>query len=197
MRTTIVPKGRGPYKSFEESAVDSLVKVQKYKKDRDWSLPMYMWTIEGYNGYGYHAYNIPSPYLVGGSNKQKSGKFYEDHKFSYSVWDTQLGVITLLKALIELDPTIKFGVEEEQIAEAEAEDVPAESDANVPAPLPVVKSQGGTWRQLAVVGTAATGMLASVEFKVICFLAIAAIAGWAVWNAQGKPKIWTKEYWDS
>ena len=109
MRTTIVPKGRGPYKTFEESAIDSLVNVQGYKKDRNWSLPMYIWTIEGYNGYGYHGKGIPSPYLVGGSNKQKSGKYVSDGVYSSGTWDTQLGVLTILKALMELDSTIHFG----------------------------------------------------------------------------------------
>lgn len=109
MRTTIVPKGRGPYNSFEESAIDSLVNVQGYKKGRDWSQPMYIWTIEGYNGYGYHGKGIPSPYLVGGSNKQLSGKYVRDGVFDRGTWDTQLGVLTILKALMELDPTIQFG----------------------------------------------------------------------------------------
>lgn len=107
-RTTIVPKGRGPYKTFEESAIDSLVNVQGYKKDRDWSLPMYIFTIEGYNGYGYHSKGIPSPYLVGGSNKQKPGKYIADGVYNASTWDSQLGVLTILKALMELDTSISF-----------------------------------------------------------------------------------------
>lgn len=109
MRTTIIPKERGPYSSFEESAVDSLVNVQGYKKNRDWSQAMYIWTIEGYNGYGYHGKGIPSPYLVGGSNKQKSGKYVADGVFDRGTWDSQLGVLSILKALMELDPTIQFG----------------------------------------------------------------------------------------
>lgn len=107
-KTTIVPKGRGPYSTFEESAVDSLVNVQKYTKDRDWSQPMYFFTIEGYNGYGYHSKGVPSPYLVGGSNKQKAGKYVSDGVYSSSTWDTQLGVLTILKALMELDSTVTF-----------------------------------------------------------------------------------------
>lgn len=108
-RTTIVPVGRGPYSSFEESAVDSLVNVQKYTRDRDWSLPMYIWTIEGYNGYGYHGKGIPSPYLWGGSDKQKPGKYVRDRVYDPSFWDPQLGVLTILKALTELDDSINFG----------------------------------------------------------------------------------------
>ena len=108
MKTTIVPKGRGPYSSFEESAVDSLVNVQKYTKDRDWSLPMYIYTIEGYNGYGYHGKGIPSPYLWGGSNRQRAGKYVADGVFSSTTWDTQLGVLTILRSLMEQDPSVTF-----------------------------------------------------------------------------------------
>jgi lysozyme family protein len=109
MRTTIVPKGRGPYESFEESAYDALVRIKGYNAQLDWSVAPYIHRIEGYNGYGYHGQGIPSPYLVGGSNKQMRGKYTRDHYFDPGHWDTQLGVLTLLKSLIALDPSIRFG----------------------------------------------------------------------------------------
>jgi lysozyme family protein len=109
MRTTIVPIGRGPYKDFEESAYDALVRIKGYNGRLDWSVGPYIHRIEGYNGYGYHSKGIPSPYLVGGSNKQMRGKYTRDHYFDPQHWDTQLGVLTLLKSLIELDPSIRFG----------------------------------------------------------------------------------------
>jgi lysozyme family protein len=109
MRTTIVPKDRGPYKNFEESAYDALVRIKGYSAKLDWGVGPYIHRIEGYNGYGYHGKGIPSPYLVGGSNKQQSGKYVRDHVYDASHWDTQLGVLTLLKALMEQDPSIRFG----------------------------------------------------------------------------------------
>jgi lysozyme family protein len=109
MRTTIVPKGRGPYEDFEESAYDALVRIKGYNARLDWSVAPYIHRIEGYNGYGYHSQGIPSPYLVGGSNKQMRGKYTRDHYFDPGHWDTQLGVLTLLKSLIGLDPSIRFG----------------------------------------------------------------------------------------
>lgn len=111
MRTTIVPKGRGPYKDFEASAYDALVTIKGWSGKLDWSLAPYMYRIESYNGFGYHFKGIPSPYLVGGSNKQKRGKYIRDGVYDPTHWDTQLGVLTLLKALIELDTSIKFGGE--------------------------------------------------------------------------------------
>lgn len=109
MRTTIVPKGRGPYKDFEESAFDALVRIKGYSAKLDWSIGPYCHRIEGYNGYGYHGKGIPSPYLVGGSNKQKRGKYVRDHVYDPNHWDTQLGVLTLLKALMDADSSIRFG----------------------------------------------------------------------------------------
>ena len=146
MRTTIVPKGRGPYKSFEQSAVDSLVNVQGYRKGMDWSLPLYIYRIEGYNGYGYHYKGIPSPYLVGGSNKQKRGKYVSDGVYSPSTWDTQLGVLTLLKALVEIDPSISFGA---QPAPRPVPDAPPVLPKDAPdpeqeAPTPSPEASGDT-----------------------------------------------------
>jgi lysozyme family protein len=164
MRTTIVPAGRGPYRTFEESALDSLINVQGYRRGMDWSLPLYIYRIEGYNGYGYHGYGIPSPYLVGGSNKQKRGKYVADHVFSRSTWDTQLGVLTILKALIEIDPSITFGGQAAFVppppdVEDEPE-TPIENEAVPPSPRaedetkPAIKSK--------IVGLSLGGILSGV-----------------------------------
>jgi lysozyme family protein len=156
MRTTIVPKGRGPYKNFEESAYDALVRIKGYSAKLDWGVGPYIHRIEGYNGYGYHGKGIPSPYLVGGSNKQKSGKYVRDHVYDPNHWDTQLGVLTLLKALMEQDPSIKFGPV-----------VPKPKPAPIPPPPDIEPTDppaekpgwlGTIWRKIgAAIGTA-TGL---------------------------------------
>lgn len=51
-------------------------------------------------------------------------------------------------------------------------------------------------RQGAIVGTGLLGFLGTLEFKMFCAVVIVAIAGYAFWNAQGRPKFWKKEYWD-
>lgn len=179
MRTTIVPKGRGPYKDFEESAVDSLVNVQKYKRGIDWSLPAYIWRIEGYNGYGYHYKGIPSPYLVGGSNKQKRGKYVADGVYDPNHWDTQLGVLTILKALVDLDRSIRFGNEPAPLPEPTPPppdiETPEPDDEEIPPSpradgdtKPVVKSKS-VW--LGLSGLITTILAAITDYRVLLALA--------------------------
>lgn len=101
-KTTIVPIGRGPFGTFEESAVDAL----KDYAGATWDVPFIAWTCEKFNGFGYRGKGIPSPYLWGGSTVQRSGKYVADHVYDSNVMDTQLGAMTVLKRLCELDPEV-------------------------------------------------------------------------------------------
>jgi len=47
-----VPAGRGPFKSWEEGAIDALT-YQGYKNLQDWSIGAFLRRIEAYNGMGY------------------------------------------------------------------------------------------------------------------------------------------------
>lgn len=97
--TTIVPKGRGPFGSFEEGAIDAL-KLQGADKITDWSLGNVLTFLEGYNGFGYEKYhNMPSPYLWAGSNWYTKGKYTSDGKFDSEAVSNQIGVALLLKSL--------------------------------------------------------------------------------------------------
>jgi lysozyme family protein/peptidoglycan hydrolase-like protein with peptidoglycan-binding domain len=112
-RTTIVPKGRGPFTgptAFTDGAVDAL-RLEGFVGVRDWSAARVLYRLEGFNGYGYHAKGVNSPYLWGGSTaygppNARGGKFVRDHVFDPSVVDTQLGTAVILKALLDLDPSI-------------------------------------------------------------------------------------------
>lgn len=97
--TTIVPKGRGPFASFEEGAMDAL-KLQGADKITDWSMGHILYFLEGYNGYGYVKRGINSPYLWSGSNHYIKGKYVSDGKFDPEAVSAQIGVALLLQALI-------------------------------------------------------------------------------------------------
>lgn len=185
MRTTIVPKGHGPYKSFEESAYDALVTIKGYSAKMDWAIAPYCYRIEGYNGYGYHGKGIPSPYLVGGSNKWKRGKYIRDHVYDPTHWDTQLGVLTLLKALMELDPSIKFdGATVSQPKPAPAPPPPPdveekEDEEDHPEAIPSPKADDGTkpavksktvWA--SIIGVASSILAVVTDWRVLVALAV-------------------------
>lgn len=97
-KTTIVPKGRGPFTSWEEGAIDALVNAPPYAaKNKDWSIGGMLNKLEEYNGLGYRAKGVPSPYLWAGTNQYTKGKYVADHVYDPNHVDTQLGCAGLLK----------------------------------------------------------------------------------------------------
>jgi lysozyme family protein len=108
-KTTIVPKGRGPFSTFTEGAIDAL-KMEDFDKIRDWSAARFLYESERFNGFGYYARGVNSPYVWGGTNHQQKGKFVRDGVFDPNVMDTQLGSAAILKALCERSITINAQV---------------------------------------------------------------------------------------
>lgn len=102
-KTTIVPKGRGPFpgpNAFIDGAIDAY-HIDKLDQVKDWRLEKILYYSELFNGAGYDARGLPSPYLWGGTNIQKPGKYVADHKWNGRTMDKQLGCCAILK-LIEL-----------------------------------------------------------------------------------------------
>lgn len=100
-RTTITPRGRGAFKSFEEGAIDA-IKYQGLDKVTDWSIGNVLYILEGYNGYGYSKYRgINSPYLWSGTNHYTSGKYIYDGTYKPNVISNQIGAAILLKKLLQ------------------------------------------------------------------------------------------------
>lgn len=99
-KTTIVPKGRGPFTSWEEGAIDALLEAgPQAAKNTDWTIGGTLAMLEEYNGLGYAARGLPSPYLWAGTNQYTKGKFVSDGVFDADHVDTQLGCAGLLKFL--------------------------------------------------------------------------------------------------
>lgn len=102
----IVPPN-GPFNSFEEAAIDALVRqAPRAANWVNWSGGGTMTIAEAYNGTGYARRGKPSPYIFSGTNIYFKGKFTGDHKYDPDFVDTQIGVAVSLKALMELDPSI-------------------------------------------------------------------------------------------
>lgn len=105
-----VPKGRGPFQSFEDAAYDALVNCAPYAaKWKDWTPGGTMALLEQYNGLGYAAKGLPSPYVWSGTDQYQRGKYIRDHVYDPKVIDTQLGCAGLILAMQKLDATIAFG----------------------------------------------------------------------------------------
>lgn len=96
--TTLVPKGRGPWKSFEEAAIDAL-NYDGLASWTDWSLEGSLFRLEAYNGWGYRSKGINSPYLWSKTNQYVKGKYVADNKYDPNAVSDQIGCAAIFKGL--------------------------------------------------------------------------------------------------
>ena len=98
-----------------------------------WSMPYACFKWEFWNGGGYRAHGIRTPYVVGGTNLQQPGKYVADGVFDPNHMDSQLGCLPVAVRMIELVPSLSFG---QAIASAAAPSI-------IPAVLPLPAAVGG------------------------------------------------------
>lgn len=109
-RTTHVPRGRGPFtgpNAFKSGAVDAL-HLDGLTAVKDWTLEKMLWYAEIFNGLGYENHGLPSPYIWGGTNIQKAGKYVSDGVWSSSAWDSQPGCAPILYLISKLDASVTY-----------------------------------------------------------------------------------------
>lgn len=105
-----VPKGRGPFRSWYESAFDTYHNIDHLDV---FSAPLslvygcYWW--EKINGFGYRARGLRSPYVVGGSNLQQPGKYIADGEFDTRHMDEQLGCLPIAMRMQQIHPELSLG----------------------------------------------------------------------------------------
>ncbi|HWJ99452.1 MAG TPA: peptidoglycan-binding protein [Xanthobacteraceae bacterium] len=105
--TVHVPKGRGPFKSWEDAAVDALQIDGLDRIGREsWTIERALFQLEKYNGFGYRRYGVPSAYVWASTTIYQGGKFIADGKFSRSAWDIQLGVAALMARIGHAEPAL-------------------------------------------------------------------------------------------
>jgi lysozyme family protein/peptidoglycan hydrolase-like protein with peptidoglycan-binding domain len=103
--STHVPKGMGPFDTWEDGAVAAL-KHDGLTSVKDWGLEKALHCQEKYNGWGYFYRGIPSPYIWAGTSIQRPGKFVADGQWSPTTMDRQLGCAAILKGMMAIDPSI-------------------------------------------------------------------------------------------
>lgn len=138
-KTTLVPKGRGPFKTWEEAAIDALVNCHPFlARNKDWSLANTLDKLEAYNGLGYKQKGRPSPYLWAGTDQYTKGKYVADGKYDPNHVDKQLGVAALLMKIRENKADIPVNKPVEPVAkEPDAPVVPVKPAPKPSNPAPV------------------------------------------------------------
>ncbi len=97
-KTVNVPKGRGPFTSWHESAIDAII-LEKNKFPAKWDFAGQMDFAEKFNGLGYRHKGLVSPYVYASTSKYHSGLYTSDGKFSSTKVDKRLGVACIVISL--------------------------------------------------------------------------------------------------
>lgn len=98
-----VPRGRGPFSSWEAGAADAL-HLDQVDSVTSWSLPMILARQEAYNGEGYRARSLVTPYVFADTDQYSSGKYGSDGHFDPNLVDQQVGTAALIKIMLDQDP---------------------------------------------------------------------------------------------
>jgi lysozyme family protein len=111
--TAHVPRGRGPFKSWEAGVTDALTldhvtTVAERLGPWDWPLACYEWEL--WNGLGPRHHGRPSGYVWAGTSVYQGGKYVSDGVWSPGTWDQQLGTVALASAIAALDSEISMGM---------------------------------------------------------------------------------------
>ncbi len=94
--TKLVPKGRGPFETWEEAAIDALM-LKKSIFPKVWDFNSMLEFAERFNGLGYRKRGELSPYVWAGTERHdETGKYVSDGKYSATAIEKQLGVASLL-----------------------------------------------------------------------------------------------------
>lgn len=106
-RSRIVPEN-GPFPDWQSSA---LAAYHLNGLDRvgaeNWTWELMCFYGELFNGFGYRDYHrMHSPYLWGGTNVQTAGKYTSDGKFDPGEMDQQLGIVPVMRRMVEIEPTL-------------------------------------------------------------------------------------------
>lgn len=104
-RTVHVPKGRPktgkPPFAWEASAIDALtMPPHEFGKVERWGIARCLYELERYNGFGYFAHQINSPYLWSFTTLYEKGKYVADGRWSASAVSKQCGAAAIIKAMV-------------------------------------------------------------------------------------------------
>lgn len=162
--TTQVPRGRGPFPTWEAGAIDALHLLNIERVWPDWSWPRMLYEGEKWNGFGPRLHGRRTGYLWSGTDAYDGGKYIEDDVWSPTAHDPQLGIVPLMRALVELDPSLNLP------DSSVSSDAPPQPPTPEPAEIEAVK-----WLQGALNKLDGAGLIADGSYGRITRLAV---RGW-------------------
>jgi lysozyme family protein len=172
-----VPSGRGPFfnhptdppgqDAFFRGALDALIDcAPRAAKWTDWSAGGACTLLEEYNGLGYAMRGIASAYVWSGTDQYVKGKYVADGVFNPDAVDTQDGCAAILRCLMDIDPSIKFG--RSVVLTPQPTPAPAPAPQPAPAPSPDVSTPQPLWELLRqAIQTSSQNVITPTEIQEI------------------------------
>jgi lysozyme family protein len=102
------PSGRGPFHSWTEAARDAL-HYDHIDLVTDWAWPRACFEGELWNGFGPRNHSIYTGYLWAGTSIYRKGKYISDGHWDPEHVDTQLGIVPIMRRMVELEASLDFG----------------------------------------------------------------------------------------
>lgn len=111
-KTRLVPKGRGPFETWEAGVVDALVYDHMTDPDDfDGGLPRILFQTEAWNGFGPRNHGRATGYVWAGTDQYIAGKYVADGIWDPTAIDAQLGTAAILWGLARRFPQYFRGLE--------------------------------------------------------------------------------------
>lgn len=98
-KTTLVPAGRGPFKTWVAAAIDAIGVEGKRPTGFRFDVANTLYYLTSYNGWGYENKGINTPYLWSYTNHYTKGKYVRDGVYDPNAVSKQIGAVPVLKAL--------------------------------------------------------------------------------------------------
>jgi lysozyme family protein len=107
--TRDVPRGRGPFASFEAGLLDALHYDHiDQGNPQPWTWPWACWRGEAWNGFGPRAHGRHTGYLWAGTSIYRGGKYVSDGKWDPNAQDEQLGIVPVMMHMMALDASLSL-----------------------------------------------------------------------------------------
>lgn len=106
--TRNVPRGRGPFASWEDGCVDAL-HLDHITACTEWTWPRACFMWESWNGFGPRNHGRPTGYVWSGTTIYRGGKYVADGVWSRGTFDHQLGTVIIAQQLAAMDSELAAG----------------------------------------------------------------------------------------
>ncbi len=183
--STHVPKGRGPFDSWEAAAIDAL-SIDGIDRVKQWGVERLCYELEKYNGFGSRRKGIHTPYLWSYSNHYSRGKYVADHVWDGNAVSSQVGAMPLLACMLAHDRSIDIAA----AAHKPPVVAPAPAPTSPPPTKPMVRSKTFWATVMAALTEASTHVFEALkDWRLVAALIVLLLLGYILWERNGKPDI--------